>query len=74
MLIGGSGTVNVRWVEGDINGDAKVDMRDVGYVARRFMCVPRDPSWDPITDFNTDGKINMMDIGLVARHFGEHFL
>jgi len=58
---------------GDINDDRKVDMRDVSYVARRFMCVPEDPLWDPSADLNGDGKINMIDIGTVAKHFGEHY-
>jgi hypothetical protein len=57
---------------GDINSDGKVDMKDIGYVARRFMCRPGDPLWDPIADINSDGKIDMKDIGTVARHFGEH--
>jgi hypothetical protein len=56
---------------GDVNGDGKVDMKDVGYVARRFMCVLGDPLWDPMADMNDDEKINMVDIGTVARHFGE---
>ena len=60
-------------IMGDINGDGKVDMKDVGYVARRFMCVPADPLWDSSADVNGDGKINMLDIGTVARHFGEHY-
>ncbi len=55
---------------GDINADGKVDMRDVGYVARRFMCVAGDPLWDANADFNSDEKIDMVDIGTVARHFG----
>jgi hypothetical protein len=63
---------------GDITGpsgwpDGKVDMRDVGYVARRFMCNPGDSLWDPNTDINSDGKIDMIDIGTVARHFQEHY-
>jgi parallel beta-helix repeat protein len=56
---------------GDVNSDGKVDMKDVGYVARRFMCVPGDPLWDSMSDMNGDEKINMVDIGTVARHFGE---
>jgi len=56
---------------GDVTADGKVDMKDVGYVARRFMCVPGDPLWDPMADMNDDEKINMVDIGTVARHFGE---
>jgi hypothetical protein len=55
----------------DLDDNGKVDMKDIGYVARRFMCTPTDPLWDPIADINSDGKIDMSDIGTVARHFGE---
>jgi parallel beta-helix repeat protein len=58
---------------GDVNGDGKVDMRDVGYMARRFMCVPGDQLWDSTADLNGDERINMTDIGTAARHFGEHY-
>jgi uncharacterized repeat protein (TIGR01451 family) len=64
--------VTIVSLVGDINSDGKVDMKDIGYVARRFMCRPGDPLWDPIADINSDGKIDMKDIGTVARHFGEH--
>ena len=57
---------------GDINVDGRVDMKDVSYVARRFMCASCDPLWDPVADVNSDGKIDMKDINTVARHFGEH--
>jgi hypothetical protein len=56
---------------GDINGDGVVDMKDVGYVARRFGIDPASPLWDPNADVVSDGKIDMKDIGTVARHFGE---
>jgi parallel beta-helix repeat protein len=62
---------------GDITGpdgwpDGKCDMRDIGYVARRFMCKPGDPLWDPNADIDDNAKIDMKDIGTTARHFGEH--
>jgi rhodanese-related sulfurtransferase len=60
-------------VAGDINGDGVVDMKDVSYVARRFMCLPSDPLWDSIADLNSDGKIDMKDISTIAKHFGEHY-
>jgi hypothetical protein len=59
---------------GDINGDCKVDMKDVGYVARRFQIGPTSPLWNPNADINDDLKIDMRDIGTVARHFGESWL
>lgn len=57
----------------DINEDGRVDMKDVSYVARRFMCTPSDPLWDSIADVNSDGRIDMKDISTVARNFGEHY-
>jgi parallel beta-helix repeat protein len=59
---------------GDITGpdgspDGKCDMRDLGYVARRFLCKSGDPIWDPNADIDDDGKVDMKDIGTTARHF-----
>ncbi len=63
---------------GDIAGpsggpDGQVDMRDISYVARRFMCAPGDQFWDFNADFNGDGKIDMRDVGLVAKNFGNSY-
>jgi hypothetical protein len=56
----------------DVNNDGAVDMKDIGYVARRFGIDQTSPLWDPKADVVKDEKIDMKDIGLVARHFGEH--
>jgi hypothetical protein len=48
-------------------------MKGVGYAARRFMCVPGDPLWDPAADIDNDSKVNVKDIGTVAKHFGERY-
>jgi DNA-binding beta-propeller fold protein YncE len=53
----------------DINLDGKVDMKDVGTVARYFgQLVPPAPSE---CDINSDGKVDMRDVGAVARNFGK---
>lgn len=57
-------------VVGDVNGDGKVDMKDIGYTAIRFGTYPTEPLWDAKADINGDGKINMKDIGIVAKNFG----
>jgi parallel beta-helix repeat protein len=64
-------------IVGDITGrsgvpDGKVDMYDVGSVARLFGTKYPDPNYDPNFDVNDDGKLDMFDVGTVARHFGEH--
>jgi hypothetical protein len=55
---------------GDINSDGRVDMKDVSYVARRFMCLPNDPLWDCNADINEDAKIDMKDVSTIAKEFG----
>lgn len=56
---------------GDVNGDGKVDMKDLGLVARSFGATPSSPRWNAVCDLNGDGIINIKDLGIVARHFGE---
>jgi len=62
---------------GDINGDLKVDMKDIGTAARAFGTEPGHPDWDADADITgpeyliPDRKVDMRDIGLAARHFGE---
>jgi len=57
--------------------DGKVDMADVGAVARLFGIAYPDPRYNPNYDITgpttgqADGKIDMMDIGTVARRFGQ---
>jgi hypothetical protein len=48
-------------------------MKDIGYIARRFLISASDPLWDSNADINGDGKIDMKDIGIAARHFSEHY-
>ena len=62
---------------GDITGlsgtpDGKVDMYDIGSVARLFGAKYPDLDYNPNYDANDDGKLDMFDVGTVARHFGEN--
>ncbi len=63
------GTVNVRMV-GDVNGDNKVDIKDLVAVIPSFGASPLHPNWNPLADLNLDNVINMRDIGLIAKNFG----
>jgi hypothetical protein len=58
---------------GDINGDDKVDMKDIGRAARAFGTDFGDSDYDPNADLNDDHKIDMKDIGTAARHFGDTY-
>jgi hypothetical protein len=58
---------------GDINGDGKVDMRDVSKVAAAFQFSPSYPKWVCNGDLDENGVIDMNDINTTAKHFGERY-
>jgi thermitase len=66
------GNVRVR-ILGDLNGDGKVDGRDMIITARAFATTPGDLGWNPDADINQDGKIDGRDMILIARNFGMGF-
>jgi PKD repeat protein len=63
--------VTVTRLIGDLNGDGKVDMKDIAIVAKVFSTQHGDPNWNPIADLNGDGKVDMKDIAIVAKRFGQ---
>lgn len=63
------GGIKVR-IMGDLNGDGKVDGRDISSAAWSFGSYPGHPRWNPDADINADGKIDGKDIVKVARNFG----
>lgn len=68
------GVIDAVWLVPDVNGDGKVDMRDLGAVARYFGYHSVDPEGPlAIYDFNSDGKIDMRDVGVSARMFGVNY-
>jgi hypothetical protein len=66
-------TIHVRAtpLEGDLNGDKIVDMKDIGIATRAFGSTPGHPRWNPVADVNHDLKVDMKDIGIVIRNFGK---
>lgn len=60
-------------VRADVNADGSIDMKDIAFIAKRYMCPPSDPLWDVLADVNGDRRIDMKDIALAAKHFGEHY-
>jgi len=58
----------------DANYDGKVNMKDVGLVAKSFGASygpPVDPRWVFKCDVNNDRQTDMKDIGRVAASFGK---
>jgi hypothetical protein len=66
------GNFNNAALVGDINGDGKVDVKDVALVGSRLGSYPGHNRWDPRCDINGDHKINIIDMAIVARNYGQH--
>ena len=69
-------SLNIRILEtlqGDLNGDRKVDIKDVSIAAKAFGTMPGDSRWNPIADLNKDLKIDLKDIAIVAKNFGKTY-
>jgi len=62
--------ITVR-ILGDINGDGRVDGRDITIAARAFGTRPGDPRWNLDADINGDGKVDGRDLVMIARNFGK---
>jgi len=56
-------------IPADIQGDGKVNMRDVGIVARLFQSSLGSDNWNPAADVIQNNVIDMKDISFVAKCF-----
>jgi uncharacterized protein (DUF2141 family) len=64
------GNITVRFM-GDINGDGKVDVRDINIAAKAYGTVPGSPNWNPDADVNGDDKVDIRDLALMAKNYGQ---
>jgi YVTN family beta-propeller protein len=51
-------------ITGDLNGDGRVTILDLTYVAARFG------SSAPTADLNGDGRVDILDVVIIADHYG----
>lgn len=56
-------------IPADVQGDGKVNMRDVGIVARLFQSSLGSDNWNPAADVIQNNVIDMKDISFVANCF-----
>jgi hypothetical protein len=57
----------------DLDGDGKIDMKDIGIIARAYGSRPGSANWNPSADINGDGKVDIRDICVVAWQYGQHY-
>jgi alpha-tubulin suppressor-like RCC1 family protein len=64
--------VDPQLIPGDINGDNKIDLNDLGLLADAFNTTVSSPRWNPNADLNCDYQVNIKDLGLLADYFNMH--
>jgi hypothetical protein len=55
---------------GDINGDCKVDIKDLTLVIKYYGTYPGHSLWNPNADINFDNKVDIKDLTLVNKYYG----
>jgi len=60
-----------RTIPGDINGDGRVDYKDLFLLAKAYGTDINDPAYDPNADLNDDGKIDYEDLFVLAKNYGK---
>jgi len=55
---------------GDIDGNKKVEVKDIAAIAKLFGINYPDPRYDPNKDIDCNGKIDVKDVSIAARNFG----
>ncbi|MGN7357423.1 beta-N-acetylglucosaminidase domain-containing protein [Paenibacillus sp. SAF-054] len=59
--------------DGDVNGDGKVSIGDLGIIAANYGKDAASPDWQQVkrADVNGDGRIDLLDLATVARKMSE---
>ena len=60
--------LNFRFLQGDANGDGRVNLNDFNILAANFGQGPRDFTQG---DFNYSGTVNLSDFNILAARFGQ---
>jgi len=63
----------VLTIPGDINGDFKVDLKDLVILANAYGSKPGDPNWNPNADIDGKGIVGLADLVILAQHYGQHY-
>ncbi|WP_054027612.1 glycoside hydrolase family 3 N-terminal domain-containing protein [Bacillus sp. FJAT-28004] len=68
-LADASKSISIGYIKGDLNGDNKVSIGDLGIVAVAFGKTDKSPDWADFkaADVKADGKIDIFDLSTVAQ-------
>jgi Dockerin type I domain len=56
-------------VLGDVNGDGKVNILDIGMILVAYGSTPGSTRWNPNADFNNDGSVGIDDVSIALMYY-----
>ena len=59
-------------IPGDIDGNFKVQLQDLVFLAHAYGSKAGDPNWNANADINGDGRVSLQDLTLMRSHYGQH--
>lgn len=70
VFLPSTGTVAVSLMNGDVDGDNEVTLRDFGLLVHAFGTTQGDSLWNPNADLDGDGEVTLFDFGILVSSFG----
>ena len=63
----------VQKLNGDVNGDCKVDIFDLAIIGMCYRCEEGQSCWNNCqrADLNNDGIVNIFDLSIVGMNYGK---
>jgi parallel beta-helix repeat protein len=55
---------------GDVNGDGRVSLADLVFLAQAYGSRPGDPKWNPDADIDGNGVVGLNDLVILAQNYG----
>jgi hypothetical protein len=60
-------------IPGDIDGDFKVNLADLVFLALAYGSVPGHAKWNPNADTDGNGFVDLIDLVTLAVYYGQHY-
>jgi len=72
QVIGASGIAGLTYslINGDINGDNRINLADFAQFRNAFGSGPSNSNWNALADLNGDGHVNLGDFAIFRNNFG----
>lgn len=68
---GASGVSLSDTINGDINGDNRVNLADFSALSAAYGSVPASANWNANSDLNGDARVNLSDFSILSRDYGK---